>query len=173
VFSLTRQLVQLGYWPRTRVIHTSAEERGQVYVPGFNWAVMVATLALVLGFRTSGALAAAFGLAVAGTMLFTTNPVHGRRHRRWRWRWPALALFLAVFATTDPRLPDRERIQDRGRRLGASSRSARPVRADERCAVTDASGCAGSSRRARSRLDQFLESFGSIHRSACAAPRYS
>jgi KUP system potassium uptake protein len=101
VFSLTRQLVQLGYWPRTRVIHTSAEEQGQVYVPGFNWAVMAATTALVLGFRSSGALAAAFGLAVAGTMTFTTILFAVVARRRWRWRWPLLALFLAVFATVD------------------------------------------------------------------------
>jgi KUP system potassium uptake protein len=101
VFSLTRQLVQLGYWPRTRVIHTSAEERGQVYVPGFNWAVMVATLALVLGFRSASALTAAFGLAVAGTMTLTTLLFAIVARRRWGWRAPALALFLAVFLTVD------------------------------------------------------------------------
>ena len=101
VFSLTRQLVQLGYWPRVRVIHTSAEAQGQVYVPGFNWAVMAATLALVLGFRSSGALAAAFGLAVAGTMTFTTILFAVVVRRRWRWRWPVIALFLLVFAAID------------------------------------------------------------------------
>ena len=101
VFSLTRQLVQLGYWPRTRVIHTSAEEAGQVYVPGFNWAVMIATLALVLGFRSSSALTGAYGIAVAGTMGLTTILFAIVARRRWRWRAPTLALFLAVFLTID------------------------------------------------------------------------
>jgi KUP system potassium uptake protein len=101
VFSLTRQTVQLGYWPRTHVVHTSAEERGQIYVPGFNWAVMVATIALVLGFRSSGALAAAFGLAVAGTMTITTVLFAIVARLRWHWRWPVLGLFVAVFVTID------------------------------------------------------------------------
>ena len=101
VFSLTRQAVQLGYWPRTRVIHTNAAEHGQVYVPGFNWAVMVSTVALVLAFRSSGALAAAFGLAVAGTMLITTMLFVLVARQRWRWRWPVLAVFITVFVTID------------------------------------------------------------------------
>ncbi|HVV82623.1 MAG TPA: potassium transporter Kup [Kofleriaceae bacterium] len=101
VFSLTRQAVQLGYWPRARVVHTSAEEQGQVYLPGFNWTVMLATCALVLAFRSSGALASAFGLAVSGTMLITTILFTLVVRRRWRWPWPALALFAAVFVTVD------------------------------------------------------------------------
>jgi KUP system potassium uptake protein len=101
VFSLTRQAVQLGYWPRTRVIHTSANEVGQVYVPSFNWAVMIATCALVLAFRSSSALAAAFGLAVAGTMTITTILYAVVARRQWRWPWPAIVVFLAVFAAID------------------------------------------------------------------------
>jgi KUP system potassium uptake protein len=101
VFSLTRQAVQLGYWPRTRVIHTSAEEQGQVYVPSFNWAVMIATLAIVLGFRSSSALAAAFGLAVSGTMAITTVLFAIVARRQWHWRWPVLAIFVAVFVAID------------------------------------------------------------------------
>jgi len=101
VFSLTRQSVQLGYWPRVQVVHTSAEEEGQVYVPGFNWAVMIATLTLVLGFRTSGALAAAFGLAVSGTMAITTILFVAVARRRWRWPIGTVAVFLAVFLTID------------------------------------------------------------------------
>lgn len=101
VFSLTRQAVHLGYWPRTRVVHTSAEEQGQVYVPSFNWAVMVATLAIVLGFRSSGALAAAFGLAVAGTMLITTILFAIVARRQWRWGWPLLGSFLVLFVSID------------------------------------------------------------------------
>jgi len=93
--------VQLGYWPRVHVVHTSAQEQGQVYVPGFNWMVMVATLALVLGFRSSTALAAAFGIAVAGTMAITTILFVVVVRRRWRWPVAVVVLFLAVFLTVD------------------------------------------------------------------------
>ncbi|MBL0220823.1 MAG: potassium transporter Kup [Myxococcales bacterium] len=101
VFSLTRQAVQLGYWPRVRVVHTSADEQGQVYVPGFNWTVMAATIALVLAFRSSGALAAAFGLAVAGTMAITTVLFVVVARARWRWPTYAVIGFLAIFLTID------------------------------------------------------------------------
>ena len=72
VFSLTRQAIQLGYLPRMQVIHTSSREIGQVYMPAVNWAVMAATIALVLGFRSSSNLAGAYGVAVAMTMTITT-----------------------------------------------------------------------------------------------------
>jgi K+ transporter len=72
VFSLTRQLIQLGQMPRMNVIQTSSEEQGQIYIPLINWGMMVATIALVLGFRTSNALASAYGIAVSATMVITT-----------------------------------------------------------------------------------------------------
>jgi KUP system potassium uptake protein len=72
VFSLTRQAIQLGYLPRMQIVHTSSVEIGQVYIPSVNWAVMVATIALVLGFRSSSNLAGAYGVAVSTTMLITT-----------------------------------------------------------------------------------------------------
>ena len=72
VFSLTRQAIQLGYLPRMQVVHTSSEEIGQVYMPSVNFALMVATIALVAGFRSSSALAGAYGVAVAMTMTITT-----------------------------------------------------------------------------------------------------
>ncbi len=71
-FSLTRQAIQLGYCPRLRIEHTSASEHGQIYMPEVNWAMMLATIGLVLGFRSSTALAAAYGIAVGSTMVFTT-----------------------------------------------------------------------------------------------------
>ena len=71
-FSLTHQAAQLGYLPRLRIIHTSAEERGQVYVPAVNWILMVACVAMVIGFRSSTNLAAAYGVAVTMTMAITT-----------------------------------------------------------------------------------------------------
>jgi KUP system potassium uptake protein len=122
VFSLTRQAVQLGYWPRVRVVHTSAAERGQVYVPGFNWTVMIATLAIVLGFRSSGALAAAFGLAVAGTMAITTVLFAVVMRRRWHWPAWAIAAFLAVSSRSTPASSRRTRSRSRTA-AGCRSRS--------------------------------------------------
>jgi KUP system potassium uptake protein len=72
VFSLTRQAIQLGYLPRMEIVHTSRAEIGQVYIPSVNWALMFATIALVIGFRSSTNLAGAYGLAVSMTMIITT-----------------------------------------------------------------------------------------------------
>jgi KUP system potassium uptake protein len=85
-FSLTHQAVQLGYLPRMQVRHTSAQERGQVYVPAINNILLVAVLATVLGFRSSDALGAAYGIAVTGTMTVTT--VLAFIHLRYGARWP-------------------------------------------------------------------------------------
>ena len=71
-FSLTHQAIQLGYFPRVTVTHTSSEAEGQIYVPEINWALAVACIALVLGFRESSRLAAAYGIAVTGTMVITS-----------------------------------------------------------------------------------------------------
>jgi KUP system potassium uptake protein len=72
VFSLTRQAIQLGYLPRMEIIHTSHAESGQIYLPAVNRALMVATMVLVVGFRTSTNLASAYGIAVSSTMVITT-----------------------------------------------------------------------------------------------------
>ncbi len=71
-FSMTKQAVQLGFLPRMRVVHTSDEEAGQIYVPAINWMLLVAVIAAVVGFGSSTALGAAYGIAVTGTMLITT-----------------------------------------------------------------------------------------------------
>ena len=71
-FSLTRQAIQLGYLPRMEIIHTSAAEIGQIYIPTVNWALMLATIALVIGFGSSSAIAGAYGVAVSTTMIITT-----------------------------------------------------------------------------------------------------
>src|SRR5690349_1861518 len=71
-FSVTRQAVRLGFLPRLRILHTSAREIGQVYVPAVNWGVYVAVVALVLGFRSSEHLASAYGIAVTGTLSIDT-----------------------------------------------------------------------------------------------------
>jgi KUP system potassium uptake protein len=71
-FSIARQSVQLGLWPRVQVRHTSDETIGQVYVPFVNWLLLIGTVGLVLGFKSSGRLANAYGIAVSATMLMTT-----------------------------------------------------------------------------------------------------
>jgi KUP system potassium uptake protein len=85
VFSLTSQAVQLGLSPRLKVIHTSSRQIGQIYLPGLNWLLMIACLALVVGFGSSTRLAAAFGLAVSGTMAITTMLFMAVARSRWRW----------------------------------------------------------------------------------------
>jgi KUP system potassium uptake protein len=99
-FSLTHQAIQLGYCPRLSVSHTSARESGQIYVAPVNWALMVAACALVIGFGSSGALAAAYGLAVTATMLITTALLCVVAYRRWGWRWGAIGL-AAAFLPVD------------------------------------------------------------------------
>ncbi len=98
-FSLTRQAVQLGYSPRVEVDHTSAREIGQIYIPGVNWALMLATIALVLGFRSSSNLAAAYGVAVTTTMGITTILLFFVERELWGWKLaPALALTIVFLA---------------------------------------------------------------------------
>jgi KUP system potassium uptake protein len=86
-FSLTHQCVQLRYSPRVSIVHTSRSEPGQIYVPAVNTALMIGCLLLVVAFRSSTALGAAYGVAVTGTMAITTV-LFGVLARR-RWRWPA------------------------------------------------------------------------------------
>jgi KUP system potassium uptake protein len=84
-FSLTQQAVQLGYSPRVTIIHTSERERGQIYVPEINRALMVACVWLVIGFKSSTNLAAAYGIAVTGTMAITTILFAVVAKEKWRW----------------------------------------------------------------------------------------
>jgi KUP system potassium uptake protein len=99
-FSLTHQAVQLGYSPRVTIRHTSQSEVGQIYVPEVNWALGVSCVALVLGFQTSSNLAAAYGIAVTGTMSTTTLLFHRVMRDLWGWSrwkaWPLTAAFLTV-----------------------------------------------------------------------------
>ena len=99
-YSLTNQAIQLGYAPRLTVRHTSSTEYGQIYIPEVNWALAVGTVALVLGFGSSNALAAAYGIAVTGTMTITTLLFHRVARDRWRWSrwvvWPLTFAFLVV-----------------------------------------------------------------------------
>ena len=100
-FSLTRQAVQLGESPRLAIEQTSAEEIGQIYIPAVNWALMLATIALVLGFRTSSRLAAAYGVAVVTTMVITTLLAYNVARERWGWSRLTAGLVTAAFLTID------------------------------------------------------------------------
>jgi KUP system potassium uptake protein len=96
-FSLTRQAIMLGFLPRLRVLHTSSEEIGQIYVPAVNAVLMIGTISLVLGFKSSAHLAAAYGIAVTTTMVITTLLAFIVSHYVWRWNtWFGVALTASL-----------------------------------------------------------------------------
>jgi KUP system potassium uptake protein len=100
-YSLTQQAVQLGFAPRVTVVHTHEGHSGQIYVPEVNWALMIACVVLVAQFRSSDKLAAAYGLAVTGTMSVTTLAYFVVLTRTWRWpAYKAVPLCL-LFMTVD------------------------------------------------------------------------
>ncbi len=101
VFSLTRQAVQLGYCPRIRIEHTSPTEIGQIYTPGVNTALMLSTIAVVLGFRSSSNLAAAYGVAVTSTMVITTLLLYVVARRVWGFSLVSAVLGAAVLLAVD------------------------------------------------------------------------
>jgi KUP system potassium uptake protein len=101
VFSLTYQSLQLGYLPRMQVLHTSEEEHGQIFIPQINWGIFVITSAIVIGFRSSENLAAAYGVAVSTTMAVTTLLSYFVMRHRWNWPGPAALLTAAFFLSID------------------------------------------------------------------------
>jgi KUP system potassium uptake protein len=100
-FSLTRQAVQLGYLPRVGIEHTSSTQIGQIYIPSLNWVLMLACIGLVLGFRSSSSLAAAYGVAVTTDMVFTTILFAVVARSRWKWSLPAVLALAAAFLVVD------------------------------------------------------------------------
>jgi len=100
-FSLTQQCVQLRLSPRVSIVHTSRTEHGQIYVPAVNGALMIGCLLLVVGFRSSGALAAAYGVAVTGTMAVTTALFYVIARRRWNWSVARAGTLAGVFLAVD------------------------------------------------------------------------
>ena len=100
-FSLTRQAIQLGYAPRLTVEHTSSWEMGQIYVPQVNWLLAIGTILIVIGFRSSGALAAAYGIAVTMTMIITALLLHVIAVERWRWPLPVAIAVTTTFLIID------------------------------------------------------------------------
>jgi len=98
VYSMTQQAIQLGYSPRMEVKHTSDETIGQIYLPSINWTLLIAVILLVLGFGSSAKLAAAYGIAVTGTMLVTS--ILAFAVMRWLWRWPLWLSILVILPFT-------------------------------------------------------------------------
>jgi KUP system potassium uptake protein len=100
-YSLTQQAIQLGFLPRMNIIHTSAKQYGQIYVPVINWLLLVAVVAAVLGFGSSTALASAYGVAVTGTMLITTILTFFVLRYGWGYNWVICILATGFFLVID------------------------------------------------------------------------
>ncbi|MFA7239807.1 MAG: potassium transporter Kup [Sulfuricellaceae bacterium] len=96
-FSVTRQAMQLGFVPRVEVQHTSEKEQGQIYLPGVNWGLAAAVAVLVLGFKSSNNLAAAYGIAVTGDMVITSILATIVVARVWGWGWTRAVLLFSCF----------------------------------------------------------------------------
>jgi KUP system potassium uptake protein len=113
-FSITQQAIQLGYTPRLEIQHTSEKEIGQIYLPAINWLLLIAIIALVLEFRSSSNLAAAYGIAVTGTMLITNLLAIAVAVRLWKWKparailgaLPFICIDLAFFLANSVKIPD-------------------------------------------------------------------
>lgn len=103
VFSLTRQAVRLGYLPPMRIVHTSDMESGQIYIPAINWLLYVAVVIVIVSFKHSGDLAAAYGIAVTGTMVLTSILSCTVAVKNWRWhRYLAWLLLVAMLLIDIP-----------------------------------------------------------------------
>jgi KUP system potassium uptake protein len=100
-FSMTRQAIQLGLCPRLHIVQTSAAGYGQIYIGFVNWTLMILTLALTIGFRSSDNLAAAFGIAVATTMLLTSMLMFLTMREIWGWSLPVSLAVAGVFVVVD------------------------------------------------------------------------
>jgi KUP system potassium uptake protein len=100
-FSVARQSVQMGLLPRMSIVHTSGKEEGQIYVPFTNWTLYLAVVALVLGFQSSSNLAAAYGIAVTGTMMIDTILVGFVMVLLWRWHWMVAVVVAGSLLVVD------------------------------------------------------------------------
>lgn len=113
-FSITQQAIQLGYTPRLEIQHTSDREIGQIYLPGINWLLLVSIIALVIEFGSSSNLAAAYGIAVTGTMLITNILAIAVAIRLWNWSplrailgaLPFICVDLGFFLANSVKIPD-------------------------------------------------------------------
>jgi len=101
VYSLTQQAIQLGFTPRMHIVHTSEQTKGQIYMPTVNWMLMIACLSLVLAFKESTRLAAAYGIAVTATMAITSFIFFKVTRMRWNWPLWQAGLLLGFFLFLD------------------------------------------------------------------------
>lgn len=100
-FSLMSQAIQFGQSPRLTIVRTSADKEGQIYIPSLNWILMIATIGIVLGFKTSDHLAAAYGVAVSSTMLITTMLLFLVMRDRWHWNIAIIVPIIGFFFLVD------------------------------------------------------------------------
>jgi KUP system potassium uptake protein len=100
-FTMTQQAMSLGFVPRMEIRFTSRTEASQIYVPQINWLLAVAVIGLVLGFKSSGSLAGAYGVAVSTTMLATTLLVGAVARHIWRWSWVRTGTVILLFLIVD------------------------------------------------------------------------
>lgn len=113
-FSITQQAIQLGYTPRMEIQHTSDQEIGQIYLPAINWLMLISIIALVIGFGSSSRLAAAYGIAVTGTMLITNILAIAVAIRLWHWHplravlgaLPFICIDIGFFAACSTKIPE-------------------------------------------------------------------
>lgn len=101
IFSITRQAIQLGFCPRISIVHTSSREIGQIYVPAVNWLLFIGVIWLVLTFQNSSHLAAAYGIAVTGTMVITTVLAYEVARSKWNWSLLKAVIIFGTFLTID------------------------------------------------------------------------
>lgn len=100
-FSVARQAIQMGFLPRMLIVHTSGKAEGQIYVPFTNWTLYLAVVALVIGFGNSSNLAAAYGIAVTGTMMIDTVLIAFVMVLMWRWHWSVVAVVAGALFMFD------------------------------------------------------------------------
>jgi KUP system potassium uptake protein len=100
-FSVSRQALQLGFLPRMHVEHTSENQEGQIYLPRINWLLMIAVMALVVTFKSSGNLAGAYGIAVTGDMVISTLLASFVFYEVWKWNSAKTLIFMAIFLIID------------------------------------------------------------------------
>ncbi len=100
-FSVSRQALQLGFLPRMHVEHTSENQEGQIYLPRINWLLMIAVMALVVTFKSSGNLAGAYGIAVTGDMVISTLLASFVFYEVWKWNSTKTLIFMAIFLVID------------------------------------------------------------------------
>jgi KUP system potassium uptake protein len=100
-FSVSRQALQLGFLPRMHVEHTSENQEGQIYLPRINWLLMIAVMALVVTFKSSGNLAGAYGIAVTGDMVISTLLASFVFYEVWKWNSAKTLIFMAIFLVID------------------------------------------------------------------------